>query len=138
MPQAQEMICGGRYLSGDDAVRIFAAGKSTGGMTLEVTWRNGAASVVNDVKPNRLYEIDESGAQRLALPPHASLPAALFTDVSHLLKHTHVDLGFDDFGRQPLLGKRLSQLGPGVSWYDLDGDGWEEVMTGGGRGVIRR
>jgi len=134
MPQSQEMICGGRYLSGDDTVRMFAAGQSTGGMTIEVTWRNGAFSRVTDVKPNRLYEIDESGAQSSRHTPDATRHTSLFTDVSHLLKHTHVDYPFDDFGRQPLLGKRLSQLGPGVSWYDLDGDGWDELLIGGGAG----
>jgi hypothetical protein len=134
MPQAQEMICGGRYLSGDDTVRMFAAGKATEAMAIEVTWRNGAVSRVNDVRANRLYEIDESGAPPSSLAPRTARLAALFTDVSDLLKHTHVDYPFDDFGRQPLLGKRLSQLGPGVSWFDLDGDGWDELMIGGGAG----
>jgi hypothetical protein len=128
------MICGGRYLSGDDTVRMFAAGTATDGMTIEVTWRNGMVSRITDVKPNRLYEIDESGAQPANLAPRASRLAPLFTDVSHLLNHSHVDYPFEDFGRQPLLGRRLSQLGPGVSWYDLDGDGWDELIIGGGAG----
>jgi enediyne biosynthesis protein E4 len=134
VPQSQEMICGGRYLSGDDTVRMFAAGKATGGMTMDVTWRSGAISRVNDVKPNRLYEIDESGARPSPLAPNTSRATPLFTDASPLIKHTHVDVGFEDFGRQPLLGKRLSQLGPGVSWHDLDGDGWDDLLIGGGAG----
>ena len=28
----------------------------------------------------------------------------------------------NDFERQPLLPRKLSQLGPGVSWFDVDGD----------------
>jgi hypothetical protein len=134
VPQVQEMICGGRYLSSDDTVRMFAAGKATGAMTLEVTWRSGAMSRVSDVHPNRLYEIDETAASPSHLTPHAPSPTPLFTDASSLLNHTHVDLLFEDFGRQPLLGKRLSQLGPGISWSDLDGDGWDELMIGGGAG----
>ena len=39
--QTQEVIAGGHYASGSDPLRVFAAGKATGGMTLEVTWRNG-------------------------------------------------------------------------------------------------
>src|SRR5947208_468522 len=60
--QSQEMICGGRYLSSDDAMRVFAAGSPTNDMRLEVKWRGGRRSVVNGVKANRIYEVDEAGA----------------------------------------------------------------------------
>ena len=65
--QSQEMICGGRYLSSDDAMRVFAAGNLTNEMRIEVKWRNGKRSVVNGVKANRIYEIDQAGAE-LTLP----------------------------------------------------------------------
>jgi len=70
---------------------MFATGKSTGGMALEVTWRSGAVSVVGDVKSNRLYELMQSGAgdthHDRASRPHlsSSTPANC--------EHTHVDLG---------------------------------------------
>ena len=51
--QSQEMICGGRYLSCDDAMRVFAAGSETNYMTLEVHWRSGKISVVHGVRANR-------------------------------------------------------------------------------------
>src|SRR5437588_1950361 len=60
--QSQEMICGGRYLSGDDAMRVFAAGSLSNEMRIEVRWRNGKRSVVNRVKANWIYEIDEAAA----------------------------------------------------------------------------
>jgi enediyne biosynthesis protein E4 len=61
--QSQEMICGGRYLSCDDTMRVFAAGTSDKEMRIEVKWRSGKRSVVEGVKANRIYEIDESGAE---------------------------------------------------------------------------
>src|SRR5688572_17396686 len=57
--QSQEMICGGRYLSGDHAMRVFAAGSLTNKMRIEVTWRSGRRTVVSGVQANCLYEIDE-------------------------------------------------------------------------------
>ena len=60
--QSQEMICGGRYLSGDDPMRVFAAGSLTNEMRIEVRWRNGKRSAVNGVNANRIYEIIEAGA----------------------------------------------------------------------------
>jgi hypothetical protein len=157
--QTQEVICGGRYLSGDDPLRVFAAGNVTNRLTLEVIWRNGRRSVVSNAAPNCVYEIEEAGAAlerpsggasergsveasaSSRLTAHASrsdaqtLPAStLFTDVSPLLHHTHHEEPFEDFDRQPLLPRRLSQLGPGVAWHDVDGDGWEDLIIGSGRG----
>jgi hypothetical protein len=130
--QAQEMICGGRYLSGDDTMRTFAAGAMNSSMSLEVTWRNGAVSSVHGVMPNHLYEIDEAAAKPATRTATPQQP--LFSDVSKLLNHTHTDDPFDDFRRQPTLGRKLSQLGPGVSWFDADGDGWEDLLVGTGVG----
>src|SRR5207245_11333839 len=58
----------------------------------------------------------------------------LFEDVSQLITHVHHEEPFDDFERQPLLPRKLSQLGPGVAWGDVDGDGWEDLMVGSGKG----
>jgi enediyne biosynthesis protein E4 len=144
--QAQEMICGGRYLSCDDTTRTFAAGTATN-LTIEVAWRSGRRSLITNALPNRLYEIDEAAAQ--PLPPGVArrlfgcgpnAPGAtkaltpLFEDVSDTLRHVHQDKPFADFARQPLLPNKLSQLGPGVAWFDIDGDGREDLIIGGGRG----
>src|SRR5439155_9627780 len=58
----------------------------------------------------------------------------LFEDVSHLLRHTHHENEFNDFERQPNLPRKLSQSGPGVAWADLDGDGWDDLIIGTGKG----
>jgi hypothetical protein len=57
--QSQEIVCGGRYLSGDEAMRMFAAGSTNDHMTIEVRWRGGEETVISDVRPNRIYLIDE-------------------------------------------------------------------------------
>src|SRR6185503_18049293 len=163
--QSQEMICGGRYLSCDDAVRVFAAGNASDGMRIEVQWRSGKRSVVNGVKANRIYEIDEAGAEAQASsklqapssrehptsniqhptfnnptiqqsnnPTSNDPPPPVFEDVSHLIRHSHHEEEYNDFARQPLLPQKLSQLGPGVSWSDVDGDGREDLLVGSGRG----
>ena len=146
--QTQEMICGGRYLSGDEMVRSFAAGSPTNRLTIEVSWRSGRHSVVTNAMPNRLYEIEEAGSQTVpaGVPRLSCEPAArrrhaaegttspMFEDVSDKLAHVHQDDPFGDFVRQPLLPNKLSQLGPGLAWFDLDNDGYEDLLIGGGAG----
>ena len=130
--QMQDVIAGGQYASGSDPLRVFATGKAVGGMTLEVTWRNGTRSVVRDVQPNFLIEVSEAGAQ----PVHREPPLVikpLFEDVSKKLKHMHRENPFDDFARQPLLPNRLSQLGPGVAWFDIDKDGLDDLIIASGK-----
>ncbi|MEN9675272.1 MAG: hypothetical protein RIS76_1168 [Verrucomicrobiota bacterium] len=129
--QTQEMIAGGRYLSGDDALRVFAAGTATA-LDVEVTWRSGRRSVVRGLKPNQVVEIAEEAT--LDPAPLAPTPPALFEDAQPGLNHVQTDAEFDDFGRQPLLHRRLGTPGPGVSWGDLDGDGDDDLVIGAGRG----
>lgn len=132
VPQSQEIICGGRYLSADDPMRVFAAGASE--MSIEVNWRSGKRSLLQGVEANFLYEVDESKAELSPAAPPATVRNPLFQDVSQLISHSHHEDPFDDFALQPLLPHRLSQLGPGLAWFDVDGDGWEDLIIGSGRG----
>ena len=61
-------------------------------------------------------------------------PVPMFTDVSSQLGHTHVDAAYDDFRRQPMLPNKLSQLGPGASFADVDRDGDEDLLIPSGSG----
>ncbi len=133
--QSREVTAGGYYLSGSDAGLTFATGTDSL-VAIDVRWRDGRRSHLEGAGRNRLYEIAESGA-----PPGANRPLAtdsappLFVDATSLLRgHVHVDSIFDDYRRQPLLPNRFSQLGPGVSWIDLDHDGREDLVIGAGRG----
>jgi enediyne biosynthesis protein E4 len=149
VPQSQHIVTGGRFASSDEPMRVFAANHPTQELNIEVTWRNGARSVVPNAQPNHLYLIAETGAHPVPTPngTNAALPAAVngesarpsppkphFEDVSHLIDHRHHEEFYDDLARQPLLPLRLSQLGPGVSWFDVDGDGWDDLIIGSGRG----
>lgn len=145
--QSQAIVCGGRYLSCDQAMRMFAAGSLTNRLRIEVDWPSGKQSIVTNAAANYLYEIDEtsmalrppvvaanSGSTVPGSLPNPTVQNPWFEDVSHLLAHRHHEDPFDDFVRQPALEKRLSQLGPGVCWCDLSGDGWDDLVIGDGKG----
>ena len=133
--QSQEMICAGRYLSCDQAVRVFAADFTTNKpMRLEVRWRNGEQTTLTNILANRVYEIEQAGSAPSAASN--SIPVQnLFSKKWPCLRNPCIrEAFFDDWSRQPLLPRRLSRLGPGVSCYDFNGDGWEDFIFGTGRG----
>ncbi|MCX6905958.1 MAG: ASPIC/UnbV domain-containing protein, partial [Verrucomicrobia bacterium] len=61
VPQTQEIMAGGRFLSSDDSMRTFACGAATN-LTIEVAWRGGLRSLFTNARPNHIYEIDEKPA----------------------------------------------------------------------------
>jgi hypothetical protein len=63
--QTQEMICGGRYLSADENLRVFAAGASTNKLRIEVAWRSGKNTVLEAIPSNHILEIAEPGAEEV-------------------------------------------------------------------------
>lgn len=133
--QRQEVIGGGRYLSGSDPILMFAAGAHREPATLEIRWRDGTGRVIEGIQANREYEIRQDAEWDSAPRTPSTLAVEpWFEDRSALLQHRHVENMADDFGRQPLLPRRLSQSGPGVVWADWDGDGRDDLAIGTGIG----
>ena len=132
VPQSQEILGGGRYLSSDQAQRVFAAGSVSNRLRIEVTWRNGHKSLV-DAEPNTLCEIDEHQSLPASPPAPAPAPMPIFAEVTGLPDARHLEQSFDESARQPLLMRLLDRLGPGIAWHDLNRDGWDDLIVGNGR-----
>ena len=134
--QTQEMMAGGRYMSGDGYMRVFAA---TPGRdhTAIIDWRDGKRTRVTGLQANHAYILSADGN---AIPVDNedsdvnSEPDQLFTDVSGALNHTHREVVFDDFARQPLLPRKMSQAGPAIAVGDFDGNGSQDIAIGASRG----
>ncbi len=135
--QRKEVAAGGLYLSGSEPLYAFAAGDAER-VTIVVEWRSGARSRIEDARPDRVYAIREPepptpGGETGGDSRHSAADdAPLFREVA--LDHLHVETPYDDFARQPLLPYRLSDMGPGVAWVDVDLDGDPDLVIGSGRG----
>ncbi len=129
--QSQEMICGGRYVSGDDAMRVFACGRPNALLKVNVIWRSGKITTVENVPANCVLEVSEEDS-RIAQPGNASLTPPLFLDASSLLSHKHREENFDDLAIQPSLSRKLSQAGPALICADIAGDGRDDLLVGAG------
>ncbi|HLG04941.1 MAG TPA: FG-GAP-like repeat-containing protein, partial [Gemmatimonadales bacterium] len=132
--QEREVTAGGLYLSGSDPALTFATGPART-VGIEVRWRNGAITRIPVGGPSRLYEIREPEPAPAPPPPgRTAAPPALFQDVSARLNARHAEAFYNDYVRQPLLDHALSQLGPGVSWLDLNADGLDDLIVPDGAG----
>ncbi|HYC49846.1 MAG TPA: FG-GAP-like repeat-containing protein [Gemmatimonadaceae bacterium] len=138
--QEREVAVGGLYMSHSDYDIAFAMGEADSA-TIVVDWRDGRRSLISGVRPNRFYEITPetaapttNGAKPILADRSSTSAAPLFVDASAQLGgHQHVDPPFDDWERQFLLPNTLSHLGPGVSWFDYDRDGDEDLLIGAGK-----
>jgi enediyne biosynthesis protein E4 len=132
--QTTEVVGGGRYLSGSDTLVSLATGSNRADMELQVRWRSGRQSMVRGVREGRLYLVQESTAvsvEEVAEPPSGEI---WFDDFSDRLAVVPTEVAIDEAQRQPLLPKQLGQAGPGVTWADLNQDGYDDLVVGTGRG----
>ena len=151
-PLEHEIQCGGGYASDSDRLVTFGTGDITEGLKLEIIWRNGFGhqrTLVENVKSNHRYTITQRTEEESYTYPKKVRPDRLFEPADGLLLARdpeskqafpvpHLDEPFDDFAYQPLLPNRLSQLSPGLSWMDVNEDGWDDLVltTGVGGRVV--
>jgi len=135
--QQKEVASGGDYLSGSDTHLMFAADPENDQHEIHIRWPDGRKSVISSVQSNRMYEIDQNRISFAGEPRVQTVAAqteSLFEEVCIECEFMHHEEPFRDFEIQPLLPYKLSQMGPGVAWMDLSGDGKDELLMGSGRG----
>ncbi len=133
--QSQEMIAGGRYLSGDQAMRVFAA---NGASRLEVTWRTGSESTITNVQANRIYEIGVESAvkvERVAKEVPKPFFKEMAGETNFIPKAAEFDLGRVEFDTEGHLKTESIRAGP-VSFSilragDVEMSGWWRAIAAG-------
>lgn len=132
--QEREVTAGGLYMSHSDYLASFATGEADS-VTIVVDWRDGRRSVIAGARPNREYEITTTTTTDQVPVDSGGAASTLFEDASADLRgHRHHENPPTDWDRQFLLPNALSQLGPGVAWFDLDRNGHEDLIIGAGQG----
>lgn len=122
------------FMSADDPVLHFGLGDHSQIDYVMVDWPSGIRQRFEDIKANQLATITE-GTEGQVQPPATAPLAPMFVDGSGSgLVVKHSELAYDDFQHQPLLPNKLSQLGPGIAWGDVNGDGLEDCFLGGATG----
>ena len=122
------------FMSADDPVLHFGLGDCPQVEHVTVDWPSGIRQRFEDVQANQLVTITE-GTEGQVTPQAVAKIRPLFADAtSRGLGVKHAEMEYDDFQHQPLLPNKLSQLGPGLAWGDVNKDGLEDCYFGAAAG----
>ncbi|UXX81048.1 VCBS repeat-containing protein [Reichenbachiella carrageenanivorans] len=101
---------------------------------VEVDWKNGRRSVVEQVPANQTLVVKATDAEPYQpVPNHTQ---KVFEEVAGVFieEYVHEENSFNDFDREPLLPHKMSNFGPALATGDVNADGLPDVYVGGALG----
>ncbi len=124
------------YMTCDEPVLHFGLGTSPRILRMTIDWPSGHRQIFEDLPVNQTFEITEPPGKPSSIPSTAQKkPKTQFQEATpNGLEFRHREFEYNDYGVQPLLPGKLSQLGPGLAWGDANGDGRDDLFVGGAAG----
>ncbi|MAB59797.1 MAG: hypothetical protein CMO46_04550 [Verrucomicrobiales bacterium] len=128
----RQMIPVSGYLSSNESILHFGLGDAKKIENLTVRWPDGTIQNFSDLPVDQHIRITHSKDRIQTKEDQPSAP--MFALHSPLRGIFHQERSYEDFIHQPLLPNKLSQLGPGIAFADVDGNGTEDFFIGCPRG----
>ncbi len=125
------------FMSADNPEVHFGLGEDQRITRVIVNWPSGIRQELDDVSVNHIHVVTEPN-QPVTSNRRTPPAPTMFKNIALADHVRHKERPFDDFRRQPLLPFKLSQLGPGMAWGDVDQDGDDDLYLGGARGESGR
>ncbi|MBP6093842.1 MAG: VCBS repeat-containing protein, partial [Cytophagaceae bacterium] len=122
------------YLSSVEPVAHIGLGAKQKIKELHVIWPNDSMQVIKNPGSNQVIKATISQAKQ-AYQPLFTQEKTMFADISEAVQLTdvHKEMDFIDFNFQSTTPHKMSQLGPGASVGDVNGDGREDLFIGGSK-----
>ena len=127
------------FMSSSEPIVHFGLGNMDMAEKITIDWPSGITQILQDIPANFLYVIAEPNlpSQKINQPSLVKSVGTMFSSSEvGLAKVLHQEMEYDDFQRQKLLPNKSSQLGPGMAWGDVNGNGYDDVFIGGSAGFM--
>jgi enediyne biosynthesis protein E4 len=122
------------YLSSAGKRLHFGLGENPDIDRLTVKWPDGMVTVLENVKPDQLLELDYNTLDKYPGTPENKIKPLFAKDELSGIQFRHKESDYNDFEKEILLPHKYSQNGPFASVADVNNDGLEDVFIGGAAG----
>ncbi len=127
--QIRWLAAGRGFMSSSEVIAHFGVGDAEQIKQLKIRWPSGSEQTFQNLDCNQRYVVVEKGQPVTALAAQRT-ETTDFTPSAALEAFKHSEIVYDDFKREPLLPNKHSQLGPGMAWGDVNGDGRDDLYLG--------
>jgi hypothetical protein len=121
------------YLSTIEDIAHFGLGNIGKVDSLRVIWPDGKTNMLKNIEADQIIGCDYSDAGDSIRSPEVSPDRRLFSEITRktAIDFTHQETDFVDFNIQKLIPHKLSEYGPALAAGDIDGNGLDDIVTGG-------
>jgi hypothetical protein len=122
------------YLSTNQGIAHFGLGTTVTIDSVVVKWQNGKKLVLPAVKADQVLTVRlKDAGEDHSYSKEVFVKNALFRDISDSvnIRFIHEEKDFVDFNIQKLLPHKLSEYGPALASGDIDGNGLDDIISGG-------
>jgi len=133
LKQIQELTLTRGYQSSVEPILHFGLGNTNEIDEIVVIWPDGKKSILNEIISNQLIEIDYKNAGVSTTEPNSKKNHFLDITEESNINFKHTEDIYNDFYYEPLLPHKNSEMGPGLTVGDVNGDGLEDFFIGGAK-----
>lgn len=122
------------YLSSVDANAHFGLGKTTVVDSVIIRWPNGKMQRLLKVSSDQRLKVNSKDAKEpYSFSADVFAKGTLFTEVTNAVNihYEQQEKDFVDFNIQKLIPHKFSEYGPALAVGDVDGNGLDDMVTGG-------